>query len=189
MFIGQPTFLSFPWEHGLILQLQKVTHGSLGAAFAIFAARYVIMVLVAWVIWQERTAKNQELRHAMREAGWSGMFALLLALILGEVIRRTRPFVTLADVQLLIPMPLSQYSFPSAHSSLAFGMAFACLWGATKKHQAFIPMILAALVALGRVLVGVHYPTDVFAGLCVGALSFALVRTMHHVVRHLPARV
>ncbi len=178
-----------PWEHLFILRLQLLTDTPLGLWFAIFAARYVIFVLIVWVIWRERTTKIASLRHAMHEAGWSGAFALLLALCLSEVIHRSRPFTVFSDIHILVPIPLSQYSLPSAHAALAFGIAFACLWGADRKREVFIPVMLAALVALGRVLVGVHYPTDVLAGIGVGALSFALVRTMHHVVRHLPKRV
>jgi membrane-associated phospholipid phosphatase len=189
MFVGQPAFLHPLWEHACILRLQMINLSALGAAFSVFAARYCIFLLVAWVLWQERTTKDKAVRHGMREAGWAGAFSLLLALGLSEVIQRNRPFLTFADVQILIPMPLSQYSFPSAHASLAFGIAFACLWGANRRSTIVIPMVLAALVGLGRILVGVHYPTDVLAGMVVGGLSFALVRTMHHVVRHLPKRV
>jgi undecaprenyl-diphosphatase len=178
-----------PWEHLLVLRLQLLTDTPFGLGFAVFAARYAIFVLIAWVIWRERTTKIATLRHAMHEAGWSGAFALLLALCLSEVIQRGRPFTVFSDTYLLVPTPLSQYSLPSAHSALAFGIAFACLWGADRKRDVFIPVLLAALVALGRVLVGVHFPTDVLAGIGVGGLSFALVRTMHHFVRHLPKRV
>lgn len=186
MFVGQPAFFHIGWEHTLILRLQALTHGSLGTTFAIFAARYCIFILIAWVLWRERTTKDVPLRHAMHEAGWSGATALLVALCLSEVIQRHRPFLLFSDVHLLIPLPLSQFSFPSAHTALAFGIAFACLWGAKRYRDVLIPMILATIVGLGRVLVGVHYPTDVMAGILVGGLCFALVRTMHHFVRHLP---
>lgn len=177
------------WEQLLMLRLQGLIQGPISLAVAIFLARYVIFALIAWVMWRERTSKQSAFRHAMHEAGWSGMFALLLALCLSEVIHRARPFTVFHDIQLLVPLPLSEYSLPSAHASLAFGIAFACLWGANRKQDVFVPMLLATLVALGRVLVGVHYPTDVFAGMLTGGLSFALVRTMHHIVRHLPQRV
>lgn len=189
MFVGQPSFLHPLWEHAFILRLQMINLVPLGAVFSVFAARYCIFFLIVWVLWQERRTKDRFLRHAMHEAGWAGASSLLLAICLSEVIQRNRPFLTFADVQILIPMPLSQYSFPSAHASLAFGIAFACLWGANRRSTIVIPMVLAALVGLGRVLVGVHYPTDVLAGMVVGGFSFALVRTMHHVVRHLPKRV
>lgn len=173
----------------MILRLQVLNQLPLGNAFAVFAARYCIFFLIAWVLFRERTSKDTIVRHAMHEAGWSGIFALFLALILSAVIQRNRPFLTFLDVQMLIPMPLSQYSLPSAHTALAFGIAFACLWGAKRPMDVFIPILFASLVGLGRVLVGVHYPTDVLAGICVGGLSFALVRTMHYVVRHLPKRI
>lgn len=189
MFVGQPAFLHFAWEQALILRLQVVNQWPLGVAFSIFAARYSVFFLIAWTVWRERTTRHETVRHAMHEAGWSGALALLVALGLSEVIQRNRPFLSYADIQMLVPMPLSQYSLPSAHTALSFGIAFACLWGARRSWEIFTPVALATMVGLGRVLVGVHYPTDVLAGMCVGGLAFAFVRTMHYFVRHIPKHV
>lgn len=65
-------------------------------------------------------------------------------------------------------------SFPSGHSATAIGMAFTIgfLW-----PRAFMPLlILGIAVAISRVPVGMHYPTDVFAGCVVGMLGAYLVR-------------
>lgn len=97
MFLGQPAFLHFTWEHAMILRLQVLNQLPLGNAFAVFAARYCIFFLIAWVLFRERTSKDTIVRHAMHEAGWSGIFALFLALILSAVIQRNRPFLTFLD--------------------------------------------------------------------------------------------
>lgn len=68
-------------------------------------------------------------------------------------------------------------SFPSGHSATAVGLAFTVgfLW-----PRAFVPLlILGITVAISRVPVGMHYPTDVFAGCVVGMLGAYLVRNIY----------
>ena len=67
-------------------------------------------------------------------------------------------------------------SFPSGHSSTALSLAFVIgfLW------PRLFPYFLAlgVIVAVSRVPVGAHYPTDVFAGMVVGMLGAYLVRNV-----------
>lgn len=65
-------------------------------------------------------------------------------------------------------------SFPSGHSATATAMAFTIgfLW------PPLFPILLVVgiVVAMSRVPIGMHYPTDVFAGIVVGMLGAYLVR-------------
>jgi undecaprenyl-diphosphatase len=59
--------------------------------------------------------------------------------------------------------------FPSDHATAAFAIAVALLlrsrrWGA-------VALVAATVLALTRVAMGIHYPTDVLAGAAVGALA------------------
>jgi undecaprenyl-diphosphatase len=64
-------------------------------------------------------------------------------------------------------------SFPSDHSSAAFGIAVAVALFDPIVGAGFL--LLAALIGIGRVIVGAHYPGDVLAGVLVGAASAVLV--------------
>jgi undecaprenyl-diphosphatase len=89
-----------------------------------------------------------------------------------QTVGRPRPYVVLPDVNLLVPT--GGFSFPSHHSATAF-MAAVVLASCFKKRW-YVFYVAAALVALSRVYIGVHYPVDIIVGGCLGAiLGYALV--------------
>ena len=65
------------------------------------------------------------------------------------------------------------HSFPSGHAARAFLFAVLAI-GLGPIWLAWIFMIWAPLVSLARVMMGVHYLSDVVAGILIGIL-FALV--------------
>ncbi len=67
-------------------------------------------------------------------------------------------------------------SFPSGHSATAIATAFTIgfLW----PRSFLVLLIVGVAVAISRVPVGMHYPTDVFAGIVIGALGAYLVRNL-----------
>jgi undecaprenyl-diphosphatase len=76
--------------------------------------------------------------------------------------RRRRPS---RSVSPLIRMPRST-SFPSGHSAAAFAFASGACAECPKLGTVLIP--LAGAVAYSRVHAGVHYPSDVGAGIAIG---------------------
>jgi undecaprenyl-diphosphatase len=66
-------------------------------------------------------------------------------------------------------------SFPSDHATAAFAIAFTVL--AFSRLVGFAFLATAVAIAFSRVLVGLHYPGDVLAGVAVGFVAAALVVT------------
>ncbi len=106
---------------------------------------------------------------------------LLCNILIKPLVGRTRPF-DLRDVALIIPKP-TDYSFPSGHTAASFAAAGALTFmGARGRIPA---LILGTLIALSRLYLYVHYPSDVLGGLILGLIcGFAGA----FCVKHLPRR-
>ena len=90
--------------------------------------------------------------------------------VLKNSLKRNRPEAALKNFRSIIT-PSDQFSFPSGHTSAAFMMA-------TLLGFYFPPLIIflycwATLVGCSRVVLGVHFPTDIFVGALLG-ISTAL---------------
>jgi membrane-associated phospholipid phosphatase len=100
----------------------------------------------------------------------------LLATTIKNVIGRARPFVAGNDVWAYEPFTWhARYAgFPSGHSTTAFAALVAI--GAIFPQARALMWIYAVLIALSRVIITAHYPSDVIAGAVVGAAGAYLVR-------------
>ena len=110
--------------------------------------------------------------------GWAGVLATVhtgvMALvgiavykILKQQATRERPYITHDSID-LAGAPLDRYSFPSGHTMHAVSFTILIAY-----HFPGWLLPLAAfgvLVALSRVVLGLHYPTDVVAGGIVGGV-------------------
>lgn len=107
-----------------------------------------------------------------RKTGFSMGAALLIGLIIGNLIlknafARIRPYDlnTVIQSELLVSV-LSDFSFPSGHTLASFEAATVLL--IRDKRFGIPAMVLAVLIALSRLYLYVHYPTDVLAGAVLG---------------------
>ncbi len=110
-----------------------------------------------------------------RRLRWIVLFSILtLALTDSSVnvylkhwFNRIRPCHTLTDLRVLVDCGAG-LSMPSSHAANSFGQAMLFAVAYPKTRWGLVGF--AAMVALSRVFVGVHYPFDVLVGALVGAL-------------------
>ena len=96
---------------------------------------------------------------------------VLCNLLLKNLVGRIRPFELAGIDQLLVALP-DDASFPSGHSAASFAVVTVLFYN---KHPLRWPaLILAVLIALSRLYLYVHYPTDVLAGVLLGILCGVL---------------
>jgi len=119
-----------------------------GDAVVIFGATYLIFVMIALlacyvaVAWKTShfEGRVENLTHAL----WAATIGFLAETLIGFLWFRPRPFAALEGVRKLVDRLPTEKSFPSAHATIAFALAF------------------------------VHYPSDVLGGALVGLAAAAL---------------
>lgn len=95
---------------------------------------------------------------------------IIVNLILKPAVGRIRPFEIVDGIKLLVLKPQDP-SFPSGHSAISFCMLTVILLFSNSKSLKIITSILAVLIAFSRLYLYVHFPSDVFCGIFIGALT------------------
>jgi undecaprenyl-diphosphatase len=130
---------------------------------------YSLMILL--LITQGASAMTPVLHMAL--AGLAG--TLLYKWLKGKTLR-PRPYEVRQDIR-LAGKALDKFSFPSGHTLHAVVFSFVALSYYPQLSAILIPFVV--LVGLSRVVLGLHYPSDVVAGgllgALIGSLSFLLV--------------
>lgn len=92
--------------------------------------------------------------------------------LLKAIVKRQRPFQTHPEVQMAQPQQPSDPSFPSGDAMRIWFLAliFLAASGGSPAFGSFA-ILLAGMVSVGRMILGVHYPTDVLAGTGLGLIG------------------
>ena len=123
----------------------------------------------AWVIFGLIVAAQQG-AAVMQFVAHTGVVAIVGALVykgLKKRLVRERPYVTHGDI-VCGTAPLDRYSFPSGHTLHAISLTV--LYGAYEPTILFVMAPFAAMVAASRIVLGLHYPSDVLVGGSIGAV-------------------
>jgi len=132
----------------------------INVSVALFVATLVLVFLFA----------NGERMRAWRRAALAAVLsagvALAIAKVISELVDRARPFVVDPHGVHLFSSHAADPGFPSDHATGAFAVAMAIylrnrLWGT-------VALVAAAVLSVGRVAIGVHFPSDVLAGAVLG---------------------
>ncbi len=104
-------------------------------------------------------------RLSLMAGGLAVVLSVIVFKLLKHRIGRPRPFESWEQLPCLLAPP-DKFSFPSGHTMTAFAIygAFSVLLPGV----ALLILPAAVLIALSRIFLGVHYPSDVLAGGLLG---------------------
>ncbi|MDX6677347.1 MAG: hypothetical protein QOE31_1399 [Solirubrobacteraceae bacterium] len=126
-------------------------------------AQILFVALLAGLI----LAGGRRLRRAAVTGGLAAAAALAVAQVIARLVDRPRPFVADPSGVHLFAGHAADPGFPSDHACAAFAIAVALLL--RDRRWGLVTLTLATALAIGRVAIGVHYPSDVLAGAALGA--------------------
>lgn len=155
MLVGVQSTLSTP---GTVSLARAMSH------FGEHAAGWVVLSVAGALLVPGR-------RREWLLVGVGSVAAHAASILIKLVVRRKRPHHP--DVEVKVGTP-SSLSFPSAHATSSTAAAV-LLCRATRSP---LPLALVPLMATSRLVLGVHYPTDVIAGIAIGAAVARTVATV-----------
>lgn len=128
---------------------------------------YVLMVALPLIYGQ----RGLQVAMGLLATGAAG---LVVYKLLKRIFVRERPFIRHAGIS-LAQAPLDRYSFPSGHTLHAASFA----WQLCAAFPELAPIVipLAVAIAGSRVVLGLHYPTDVLVGALIG-VGFGAIGTV-----------
>lgn len=126
-------------------------------------------------------------RRAVYELGLISSFIFvgvglpgLLTNILKRLVGRARPAEYLEAGAFHFQVLFNDWSFqsfPSGHSATAIATAFVIGFMAPRFFR--LVLLIAVMTGLSRIVIGMHYPTDVVAGFVIGMLGAYVVRNYY----------
>ena len=132
-----------------------------------------VLVTLAWWVWFKPGASPARCREQMVSTLLAGLAALAVARLLALTLPlRLRPLhqdgLAFTLPQGVPPTTLDGWSsFPSDHAVLFYALSMG-LWLVSRRVGVFAFAYTTVFIALPRVYLGLHYPTDILAGAAVG---------------------
>ena len=163
----------FPFDVALVTAFHGIVAGSsILSAVAIFCAHYLPFLTAFLSVFLILSHESRAARFIVVYGGIAVAMVVLLALQI--IIGRQRPFEAVSGVKSLIGWPLGA-SFPSGHAMFFSALASGMYVG--NKELGLLFACLALVIGVSRIAVGVHWPTDIIAGLILGWLVAGVSHT------------
>ncbi len=169
------------FDETLFTALYSIAHHSVVLDWiVIFLAKYLIWFFIIGVVIKLFRKKNWREQSLVWKNRFQTIALGLMAVIISRgiianvfysFIEHPRPFVTLSIEPLFNHMAVN--SLPSGHMALL--MPIALTGFLLSRKTGWLGVLLTLTVGTSRVIAGVHWPSDIVAGILIGLISFTLV--------------
>jgi undecaprenyl-diphosphatase len=148
-------------------------HHWVGSLFSdIEKASIPVMVLITAALWfLSRPGGDRKWKLACGSGFAAAALSYAIAFVIHHAYARPRPYMSHH-----ITHPWStttDASFPSDHTTVSFAIAFAVL--SFNAVAGGIFLLVAAVIGIGRLFIGAHYPSDIAAGIVIGLIAAGVV--------------
>ena len=167
--------MKLSWSHKLFLKINNQV-GKRPALdnFMRFCAKHLIyflsLAVLLWIFFQS----PEILRHIII-AIMTLVITYLFSQLVGLLVKKPRPTVELPQIKQIIQVLTLRKSFPSDHTMISFLLVFLIIIFGAPIFFWIVLLLVACLVAIGRIYVGVHYPRDILGGIVLAVLSATVV--------------
>jgi len=177
-----------PAEQSLDIKVLKWVYSANTPVFTHWMATsdrvaYPLMFGTPIAVWAVHLAEGGiSTRDAIRVSGaWLG--ATAGAMVLKTVIKRPRPFASIPGIQAKARYTGARgldahASMPSGHAAISFALATALSLQQPKWYVVGPSAFTATSIAVSRIWLGVHYPSDVVTGAALGVASAFIVHSL-----------
>lgn len=134
------------------------------AEFLIYSLPLILIVLWFW---------SKQAKKIALKALFSAILAWpIFSYLVGHFVNRPRPFEISGVQELIFHRP--SYSFPSDHAAALFAVAFS-FWLSGYKKLSIAMFVIASVISFFRIATGIHWPTDILAGVLIGLTAAYLI--------------
>ncbi|MDD5710930.1 MAG: phosphatase PAP2 family protein [Candidatus Colwellbacteria bacterium] len=169
------------FDEGIFYAVYSITHRSvLVDGVIVFFAKYLAWILIAVIVFKLFQKKDWGEKMSVWKNRFQTLALGLLAVILSRgivanflqsFITSPRPFAALNIEPLFNHLAVN--SLPSGHMALLIPIALTGF--ILSRKTGWWGVLLTLLIGLARVMAGIHWPSDIVAGILIGAVSFGCV--------------
>ncbi len=124
-------------------------------------------------LWWRTPGESDQRRRMLLLSLLAAILAIGVNTILNTVLPRPRPFLVL-PAHVLVKSPPHDSSFPSDHAAVTLAIATTLLLNG-ESGWGVLGVMGALAIGLARVIIGVHYPSDIVGGMLVGMVCAVIV--------------
>ena len=170
----------FAWEPKFIVFLQSYVTPVLQKIFeavTFLGDEYAMVLIIGFIFWGYK-------KELGKKIGTYAITALVSSVAINNIVMRRRPYFDHSDVKCLkarasdadpYDIAVQGYSFPSGHATNSVSTYTVLGMNVRKTVLRIVFFLIPILIGLSRIVLGVHYPTDILAGWLISALIVLVI--------------